>query len=363
MIYPNIHIISKNENIYFNRSFRYNTNHYSFLKDIIIKDDSIAVVVISQIVENYKNVIKYLKNKNFKIVYFFIDDVFRLNLSRKTNDTFYDEIEIIKKIIKKLNLKSYKIFHCEITKEYGYSDLYLYNWLTLNKFNYKEISYKFNYSASCFNNRSDYHRQLIGLLLCQKKNVFLTLNEHLCRTQIFNNNLFNIANLDEKIKKNLYLGIKYFKNKKNAINHLDKLNKKIKILKPVYQNNELVYKNIKNSFVNIVTETTFISDYVYFSEKTFKPILCYRPFIMLAPAGSLKKLKEFGFKTFDEWWDESYDEEKDHILRFQKAYYEIENILSKSKYDLDQILLDMTETLIHNKKHIENFKKNLLPVF
>ena len=41
-------------------------------------------------------------------------------------------------------------------------------------------------------------------------------------------------------------------------------------------------------------------------------------FILLAPPHTLKAMKADGYKTFDKWWDESYDEEENHVLRLKK---------------------------------------------
>jgi len=46
----------------------------------------------------------------------------------------------------------------------------------------------------------------------------------------------------------------------------------------------------------------------FISEKTFKPIAGYHPFIMLGSKGSLKNLQDMGYKTFHPFINESYDE-------------------------------------------------------
>jgi hypothetical protein len=76
------------------------------------------------------------------------------------------------------------------------------------------------------------------------------------------------------------------------------------------------------SFISIIAETYFFTDSFYIqhlTEKTFKPMLYKHPFIMLGPPGMLKKLRELGFKTFHDVWDESYDDTLDHTERFYKV--------------------------------------------
>ena len=51
-----------------------------------------------------------------------------------------------------------------------------------------------------------------------------------------------------------------------------------------------------------------------------------QPFILLGAAGSLQHIKDMGFKTFDEFWDESYDTEIDDPIRFTKIVNIVEEI-------------------------------------
>jgi hypothetical protein len=369
MIYPNIQIISKHENIYFCDYLTKSLCRKTYRYDSIIKnfkfDKYTAFVVVSQTVKNYKNVIHYLKNKNFKSVYYFIDDIFRkhLNNSFLNLDTEYAELKIINKIIKKTNIDNYKIFHCEKNTEFenlNYADLFLYHWINLYKIDHKGFSNKFEYSLSCFNNRKDIHRHIISSLLFDKKDVFLTINDFLSDHQIFKNNFINFEDFDDNLRKKIVLGTEYLKNNKKKFT--DPGNKKCIPISFNVQNNFFVTNVIKNSFVNVVTETTFTSNSLYISEKTLKPMMCLRPFVMLGPPGTINQLKELGFITFEKWWDESYDTVCNHSSRLQKVYYILEDILSKSKTEKEKILIEMKDILEHNFLHINNLKKNLLPI-
>ena len=128
----------------------------------------------------------------------------------------------------------------------------------------------------------------------------------------------------------------------------------------------------KDTFVNIITESLFGPDAIFFSEKTYKPMLACQPFIMLGNPHSLKKLKEQGFKTFDKWWDESYDNEMNFSKRFEMIIDIMEEIAS---WDMDkcfQVTNEMLEVLEHNfnnmlettetEKLYDFLKTNVLPV-
>ena len=66
-------------------------------------------------------------------------------------------------------------------------------------------------------------------------------------------------------------------------------------------------ENYKSTYFSIVTETLFYEFGNYLSEKTWKPIAHLHPFIFVGRPGMLKFLHSLGFKTFSEYWDESYD--------------------------------------------------------
>ena len=44
---------------------------------------------------------------------------------------------------------------------------------------------------------------------------------------------------------------------------------------------------------------------------------CGHPIIQFAPYKTLEVMKQYGFKTFDKWWDESYDDEPDDWKRLE----------------------------------------------
>jgi hypothetical protein len=65
-------------------------------------------------------------------------------------------------------------------------------------------------------------------------------------------------------------------------------------------------------------------------------------------------MKELGYKTFDKWWDESYDEE----IELEKRINAITKILEEiASWDLEKcaaIRKEMKEILIHNYNQMLN---------
>lgn len=112
--------------------------------------------------------------------------------------------------------------------------------------------------------------------------------------------------------------------------------------------------NVYNlSFCNIITETQFnitTEKSMQITEKTDKSFTTLQPFVLVSTTGTIKRLHEYGFKTFDKWWDESYDLEEDNNIRLQKIFNVIEYINSLSMEKLTEMYNDMKPILIHNFK-------------
>jgi hypothetical protein len=105
---------------------------------------------------------------------------------------------------------------------------------------------------------------------------------------------------------------------------------------------------LMESFVYVVTETCFWENKKHLTEKIFKPIVAKQPFLLLGCTNNLKYLREYGFKTFDSWWDESYDEIEDPIQRLNAVVSIIENLCNLDIDTLENMLKEMEETLSHN---------------
>ena len=74
-----------------------------------------------------------------------------------------------------------------------------------------------------------------------------------------------------------------------------------------------------DSLVYVPTETIYFGRRIHLTEKTFKAIALEMPFVLVATAGSLEYLREYGFRTFAGIFDESYDSETDDFIRLEKV--------------------------------------------
>lgn len=104
-----------------------------------------------------------------------------------------------------------------------------------------------------------------------------------------------------------------------------------------------------NTWVSLTTESSYYrrENTTFISEKTFKPIACMQPFIILGSKGTLKYLRKLGYKTFNGFIDESYDEceDGDRFIAVINALKKIQNIQDKVAW-----YESMQDILEHNHK-------------
>jgi hypothetical protein len=112
------------------------------------------------------------------------------------------------------------------------------------------------------------------------------------------------------------------------------------------------------SYISLVTETSFYIDNDFISEKIWKPIFQYHPFIVIGRPHMLKYVKEIGFKTFDFLIDETYDTIEDNDIRMDAIINEIDRLNKLSIYEIDVIIKDNFHILKHNHQLMIDIGKN-----
>jgi hypothetical protein len=305
--------------------------------------------------------ISMLKDESIKKINFYLADVFRTSLSPMSGIDFSCEGRIINKIIDECGISEYNVYHCEKIRQNTtvdslfnktiYMDLFLIEQSQSEKYKLINRPNKmFTSKISCLNNRFEKHRLMITTLLHNVKDTFVTFND------------LYACPLPSDFNEDMDAYMKYFSTKdqnkikdnyksllsKNSSNQIRKNS-----LNSETQHGDISILYTQSGFVNLVTETTFDVPHNYISEKTLKPMFTYRPFILVAPQGTLSLLKDMGFKTFDKWWDESYDDETDPSKRMSKIFEISKYILNKSYEELNNIYDEMETTLIYNREQLE----------
>ena len=109
-------------------------------------------------------------------------------------------------------------------------------------------------------------------------------------------------------------------------------------------------------FCSVVTESSFLDITTYISDKTLTAIFNCMPFIIVGPPHALKTAQGMGFKTFSDYWDESYDNEVDHTIRMKKIFELIDTISKFTKEQLTRMQQDMQSLLIYNMQHVKRLE-------
>lgn len=100
---------------------------------------------------------------------------------------------------------------------------------------------------------------------------------------------------------------------------------------------------------SLIAETNYSNHYSFYTEKTVKPILGQRLFVMLSGQYSLRNLRNMGFKTFDNVIDENYDNYDLQEIRFQEALDQVRYLSTQSQ---ELILEKIRPICEHNYSHM-----------
>lgn len=114
-----------------------------------------------------------------------------------------------------------------------------------------------------------------------------------------------------------------------------------------------LFDQAAESLLYLVTETVADGRRLHLTEKTFKPIALGMPFVIVGTRGSLKYLREYGFKTFEGIWDESYDDATDdvRIQRIASLLRSLDELPPEGKQELFEQCIPIIE---HNWNHFYN---------
>lgn len=134
---------------------------------------------------------------------------------------------------------------------------------------------------------------------------------------------------------------------------------KINVLKDIHNTEEYIrgdyrVKNpienlYKNFLIDIVSEPTCFGNAFYPTEKIVRPLVFQRPFIVMGSTNYLIYLRQMGFKTFYDFWDEDYDgyDGKEKYLRILEL---IDQLSKKTHKELNRMYTAMQPILLHNRQ-------------
>ena len=129
----------------------------------------------------------------------------------------------------------------------------------------------------------------------------------------------------------------------------------------------------QNCAIEVVLETVFDDTKWHLTEKALRPIACGVPFILASTAGSLQYLRRYGFKTFHDYFDESYDTICDPAQRLERIVCLMKQLSELSPNQKQQLRSDLQPICDFNRQRffsnefytqvIEEFTTNFTRAF
>lgn len=237
--------------------------------------------------------------------------------------------------------------------------------------NYNKLKYKFDHfnlkipHSTIYKKSILLHSELNSNQLKKYEDTGLFVGAFWCSHAVIARDWYRYAEHDQRLSKSLprqkiFLSYCrriddtsfYRKTFINKINNLD-LEKECLISSTSNKRSDLSGEYHADDFVNtaisIVLETTF-DERIHVTEKTFRPIACGHPFIILNGPGCLEFLKKYGFKTFHPYINESYDTVQDHTRRLDYVVAEMKRIVELNDEDFNRLLVECRSIAQHNKK-------------
>jgi len=122
-----------------------------------------------------------------------------------------------------------------------------------------------------------------------------------------------------------------------------------------YRGNKMVgsqvlpFKVYNKTAYSIICETIYTNPFVFPTEKTAKPMIAARLFIIIGVKGFLQGLHKLGFRTFDGIIDESYDSISDNHLRWKTA---MDQAMKLVQMDQEEVIERCAPIFAHNQDQL-----------
>lgn len=124
-----------------------------------------------------------------------------------------------------------------------------------------------------------------------------------------------------------------------------------------YDYTDPLTKLYQDILVDLVVESHVAGTTFFPTEKTIRPMLLKKPFIVFGSKDYLAYLRQMGFRTFADFWNEDYDgyQGKERYIRLIKL---INYIAGLSRTQLETMHWDMQFTIDHNYNLLVDKKYN-----
>jgi len=165
---------------------------------------------------------------------------------------------------------------------------------------------------------------------------------------------------DEDIRKHFELA-KIFSWDPNSLDTIDQLLKSVipstddayNYTTGQYDYGHALHQSYQHIFVDIISEAVNQGRSFYPTEKFARAVLCKKPFIVMSTPFYLRYLKQIGFRTFNRFWSEDYDD-----LGMNNRYWSIlkliDHLASLSIEQLTELIEQLRPIVEHNYQLLIN---------
>lgn len=108
--------------------------------------------------------------------------------------------------------------------------------------------------------------------------------------------------------------------------------------------------------IEVVAETYLLGDTFMPTEKTFRPMSAGKAMIVMGPKGFLGRLRDLGYRTWNEFWDETYDD-LEGPSRLRRILEVIDDVAARA----DEIVPDLLTIARHNRNNLLRLIKQYRP--
>jgi hypothetical protein len=126
--------------------------------------------------------------------------------------------------------------------------------------------------------------------------------------------------------------------------------------KLIKQPNFLLSPYYNDHALELIVET--MSENIFITEKTIRPLTAGIPFLMVAAKGTLGHIRDKGFMTCDSLWDESYDLIEDLDQRID-AVTDILSYINKKQDGYIKAFNDFQPRVEHNRKLLKSYEEGI----
>lgn len=143
----------------------------------------------------------------------------------------------------------------------------------------------------------------------------------------------------------------------NLDRYLNSKNPQLRTVDPSWILNHDYYDQ---TFCSVIAETSLDADKPNFSEKTFRAICHGHPFVIIGSQNSLQFLRDLGFDTYDDIFDNSYDTVATPWDRLAAVFKTIDLINKKDINELDQIKKELYPRRLKNRQVYQTMYDQLM---